>query len=173
MADAPFVDVPQPLSVTAESRRTDQIGLRRISDTATINATDGPLSVSGPGDISKWMAVPWQTDTASCRAGYSQTEFPSDPFIPTFWPSRVPNNVLTEAQWEIISQGENSATTEAERMAAFNTRPYWLRSLDFSKPYVDQITKMVSSFWRSGADSEAGTQRAGDAAGGLCRDTAA
>ena len=112
----------------------------------TINATDGPLSVSGPGDISKWMAVPWQTDTASCRAGYSQTEFPTDPFIPTFWPSRVPNNVLTEAQWEIISQGENSATTEAERMAAFNTRPYWLRSLDFSKPYVDQITKMVAHF---------------------------
>jgi hypothetical protein len=31
-------------------------------------------------------------------------------------------------------------------MAAFNTRPYWLRSLDFKKPYVDQITKMVSDF---------------------------
>ena len=59
---------------------------------ATINALTDPLSVSGPGDISKWMAVPWQTDTASCRAGYPGTEFPPDPFIPTFWPLRVPNN---------------------------------------------------------------------------------
>lgn len=33
----------------------------------------GPLSVSGPGDLTKWLAVPWQTDTASCRAGYSGT----------------------------------------------------------------------------------------------------
>ncbi len=110
---------------------------------ATVNASDGPLSVSGPGDITKWMAVPWQSDTASCRAGYPGTEFPSDPFIPTFWPSRVPNNVMTEAQYKTIT---NPATPPEERMAAFNSRPYWLRSLDFSKPYVDQITKMVSTF---------------------------
>jgi hypothetical protein len=31
-------------------------------------------------------------------------------------------------------------------MKAFNTRPYWLRSLDFSKPYVEQITTMISTF---------------------------
>jgi hypothetical protein len=89
------------------------------------------------------MAVPWQSDTASCRAGYPGTEFPSDPFIPTFWPSRVPNNVLTEDQYRVIS--DPNATPE-ERMAAFHTRPYWLRSLDFKKPYVDQITTMVSNF---------------------------
>jgi hypothetical protein len=110
---------------------------------ATVTASDGPLSVSGPGDISKWMAVPWQADTASCRAGYPGTEFPSDPFIPTFWPSRVPNNVMTEAQYNTIM---NPDTSPDARMAAFNTRPYWLRSLDFSKPYVEQITRMISTF---------------------------
>jgi len=110
---------------------------------ATINASDGPLSISGPGDISKWMAVPWQTDTASCRAGYPGTEFPSDPFIPTFWPSRVPNNVLTDAQYDII---RDPATSPEARMAAFNTRPFWLRSLDMNAPYIEQITKMVTHF---------------------------
>jgi hypothetical protein len=110
---------------------------------ATVNASDGPLSVSGPGDITKRMAVPWQSDTASCRAGYPDTEFPSDPFIPTFWPSRVPNNVITERQFEIMG---NPETSPADRMAAFNTRPYWLRSLDFAAPYVAQITKMVTHF---------------------------
>ncbi len=114
---------------------------------ATVTASDGPLSVSGPGDISKWMAVPWQADTASCRAGYPGTEFPSDPFIPTFWPSRVPNNVMTEAQFNTIM---NPDTSPDARMAAFNTRPYWLRSLDFSKPYVEQITKMISTFGELG-----------------------
>ena len=59
----------------------------------TVLAFDGPLSASGPGDITKWMAVPWQSDTDSCRAGYPGTPFPTDEFIPAFWPSRVPNNV--------------------------------------------------------------------------------
>ncbi|MFM9745580.1 LodA/GoxA family CTQ-dependent oxidase, partial [Streptomyces brasiliscabiei] len=33
------------------------------------------------GGVTRWMAVPWQTDTASCRDGYS-SEY--DPFLPTF-----------------------------------------------------------------------------------------
>jgi hypothetical protein len=124
---------------------------------ATVNASDGPLSVSGPGDITKWMAVPWQTDSASCRAGYPNTEFPSDPFIPTFWPSRVPNNVITEEQYRTITNPDTSPET---RMEAFNTRPYWLRSLDFSKPYVEQITTMISTFGDLGLilKREAGAQ---------------
>jgi hypothetical protein len=124
---------------------------------ATVNASDGPLSVSGPGDITKWMAVPWQTDSASCRAGYPNTEFPSDPFIPTFWPSRVPNNVITEEQYRTITNPDTSPET---RMEAFNTRPYWLRSLDFSKPYVEQITRMISTFGDLGLilKREAGVQ---------------
>ena len=114
---------------------------------ATVGASDGPLSASGPGDITKWMAVPWQTDTASCRAGYPNTEFPPDAYIPTFWPSRVPNTVLTEDEYRIVM--DTSQPLEA-RMAAFYHRPNWLRSLDFSKPYVDQITKMIHTFGELG-----------------------
>ena len=29
----------------------------------------GPLYFQAPGDLSRWMAVPWQTDTSSCRSG--------------------------------------------------------------------------------------------------------
>src|SRR6266540_4881195 len=53
----------------------------------------GPLHANGPGDITRWMAVPWQCDTASCRSGYDPDY---DPYLPTFWPARVPNHVLTE-----------------------------------------------------------------------------
>ena len=110
---------------------------------ATILSTDGPLSASGPGDISKWMAVPWQTDTASCRAGYPGTEFPVDTFIPTFWPSRVPNTVLSEASYKTVI--DTSLPLDV-RTAAFYKRPNWLRSLGLKKPYVEQITHMIDHF---------------------------
>lgn len=110
---------------------------------AIILSTAGPLSASGPGDISRWMAVPWQSDTASCRAGYPNTEFPSDPYIPTFWPSRVPNNVLSSENYKIVR--DKNAPLD-KRIAAFNDRPFWLRSLDFNKGYIDQITHMVHHF---------------------------
>ena len=51
----------------------------------------GPLYASSPGAFSKWMAVLWQADTASCRSGY-EPEY--DPYLPSFWPARVPNHVL-------------------------------------------------------------------------------
>jgi L-Lysine epsilon oxidase N-terminal/L-lysine epsilon oxidase C-terminal domain len=114
---------------------------------AAVMASDGPLSASGPGDITKWMAVPWQTDTASCRAGYPNTEFPSDPFIPTFWPSRVPNNILTEPSYQIVIDRSKPL---GDRIAAFYDRPYWLRTLGFEKPYVEQITTMVHQFGELG-----------------------
>jgi hypothetical protein len=114
---------------------------------ATVMAPGGPLSASGPGDISKWMAVPWQTDTASCRAGYSGTPFPPDPYIPTFWPSRVPNNILPEDKYKIVI---NTRKPLDERIDAFYQRPNWLRSLGLDRPYVEQITYMVHHFGELG-----------------------
>ncbi len=114
---------------------------------ATVLSSDGPLSSSGPGDITKWMAGPWQTDTASCRAGYPNTEFPPDPYIPTFWPSRVPNTILTEADYRIVIDQNRPMD---ERVTAFYTRPNWLRSLGLNKPYVEQITYMVHHFGELG-----------------------
>lgn len=84
---------------------------------------DGPLYAQGPGDVSRWMALPWQADTAFCRSGYAPTY---DPFLPTFWPARVPNNVLTEEDYAIAV--DPSQPREA-RLAAFRRRELWLRSL--------------------------------------------
>ena len=103
-------------------------------------ATDGPLAQSGPGDITKWMAVPWQTDTASCRAGHDAK---MDPYIRTFWPSRVPNHVPIEADYRIVVDPHRPVE---DRIAAFNRCLNWLRSLDLRAPYVSQITKMVATF---------------------------
>jgi L-Lysine epsilon oxidase N-terminal/L-lysine epsilon oxidase C-terminal domain len=99
-----------------------------------------PLSVfwNGPGDITRWMACPWQTDTASCRAGY---ESQYDPLIPTFWPARVPNTVLTEHNYTLVM---NTGLPREERLGAFNQRASWYRILGTS--YLDQIANMIRRY---------------------------
>jgi hypothetical protein len=105
-----------------------------------ISLPNGPL-LGGqlPGGITRWMAVPWQTDTASCRSGYLKTY---DPYLPTFWPARVPNQVLTQADYEIALDPEQPL---ADRLAAFARRASWLRPLG-SKSYTDQINNMIAHF---------------------------
>ena len=97
--------------------------------------TEGPLYANSPGDISKWMAVPWQADTASCRSGY-EPEY--DPYLPTFWPARVPNHVLAMDEYKRVI---DTQLPLKDRLEAFNTRSMWLRWLNGN--YTNQITQMV------------------------------
>lgn len=98
----------------------------------------GPLYAQGPGDISRWMALPWQGDTAFCRSGYEPTY---DPYLPTFWPARVPNQVLTEEAYQIVM---NTALPHEQRIAAYNHRPAWTRGLP-AEPVAAMID-MVAHF---------------------------
>ncbi|WP_051710676.1 LodA/GoxA family CTQ-dependent oxidase [Streptomyces sp. NRRL S-350] len=108
---------------------------------------DGPLYAQAPGDLTRWMAVPWQTDTASCRAGYEYGSGlgPYDPYLPTFWPARVPNHVLAEEDYEVVL---DTSRPLAERLAAFGKRRAWLRWLP--APYLANINAMVRDFGRLG-----------------------
>jgi hypothetical protein len=108
-------------------------------------ASNGPLAASGPGDITRWMAVPWQTDTSSCLAAY-QPEI--DDYLPAFWPARVPNDVLS---WENYQTVLNVLAPLGERQRAFVTRDRW-------QPYprwgqIDALThinQFVDQWWRYG-----------------------
>ncbi|MFF0416110.1 LodA/GoxA family CTQ-dependent oxidase [Kitasatospora sp. NPDC004745] len=110
---------------------------------------DGPLHAQGPGGLTRWMAVPWQTDTASCRSGYEYSSSlglgPYDPYLPTFWPARVPNHVLAEEDYDVVV---DTSRPMGERLAAFGTRRTWLRWLP--TPYVDAINAMVRDFGKLG-----------------------
>lgn len=105
----------------------------------TLSLPDGPLAGQVPGGITRWMAVPWQTDTASCRSGYQKTY---DPYLPTFWPARVPNQVLSRENYDIVM---DKAKPMSERLAAFANRAAWIRPLG-SKSYTDQINNMIHNF---------------------------
>ncbi len=97
---------------------------------------DGPLTGQRPGDISRWMAVPWQTDTASCRSGYEPSY---DPYLPTFWPARVPNQVLTPQSYAVVM---DTTLPLDKRLAAFAHRASWDAPLG-DGTYVDQINTMA------------------------------
>jgi hypothetical protein len=98
-----------------------------------------------PGDLTRWMAVPWQTDTASCLSGYDKTY---DPYLPTFWPARVPNHALTDAAYQIVV---NTKKPLGERLKAFANRTDWTAPLTVNNAsYIDQINNMVAHFDKMG-----------------------
>jgi hypothetical protein len=100
---------------------------------------NGPLAGQVAGGITRWMAVPWQTDTASCRSGYD-TQY--DPYVPSFWPARVPNQVLTRENYDIVMDTERPL---GERMAAFANRAAWIDPLGDTS-YTEQINNMIAHF---------------------------
>ncbi|WP_435240351.1 LodA/GoxA family CTQ-dependent oxidase [Streptomyces cucumeris] len=110
----------------------------------------GPLHAQGPGDLTRWMAVPWQADTASCRYGYESLAGLGpryDPYLPTFWPARVPNQVLTEEAFRTVNTPPSSETVD--RDAVFERRAVWLRGLT-GATNLQQMTQMVKDWPKLG-----------------------
>ena len=102
-----------------------------------------PCSAQGAGGVSRWMAVPWQADTASCRSGYDKTY---DPYVPTFWPAHVPNQVLSQRAYETVM---NEALPIDERLSAFAKRAAWIRPLG-NASYIAQINSMIRDIGQMG-----------------------
>jgi L-Lysine epsilon oxidase N-terminal/L-lysine epsilon oxidase C-terminal domain len=98
----------------------------------------GPLYAQMPGSISRWMAIPWQGDTAFCRSGYPPG---FDPYVPSFWPARVPNQVLTEDDYKIVM---DTTKPREVRLAALNNRLWWTRGLPTD--VVQAMMQMVAHF---------------------------
>ncbi len=98
-----------------------------------------------PGGVTRWMAIPWQTDTASCKDGYISDY---DPYLPTFWPARVPNNLLNQERYR---ETMDPRLSEETRKQAFAFRAFWLDDLplDGQEPtYTNLINSMVKYFDR-------------------------
>ena len=113
-------------------------------DQRTTLAPDGPLHGQSPGDITRWMGLPWQGDTAYCRAGYD-TDF--DMFLPTFWPARVPNNVLTEDDYKIV---KDETLPRSERITAYTRRASWYRFVDEAPTIPKRMERMIAIFGAQG-----------------------
>jgi hypothetical protein len=106
--------------------RSPQASVQDYGDQLTREAAlgaNGPLQGSAPGDLTRWMGVPWHSDVASCRAGY---ELSVSNVLPTFWAARVPNHVLREVDYKIVM---DKSRPMKERTAAFDRRIDWERHI--------------------------------------------
>lgn len=97
---------------------------------------NGPLNGATAGDLTRWMAVPWQTDTASCLSGYGF--FRTSPSLPTFWPARVPNNVLSLTDYKVVMNDKESPEV---RLSAFARRLKWFRMFANETRIAEMIKK--------------------------------
>lgn len=114
---------------------------------AVARSSDGPLSACVPGAVTRWMGVPWQTDTASCRSGY---EPEIDPFLPTFWAARVPNHVLREANYREVM---DINLPLAQRQQAFAERAPFFRNIDVPG-FLETLASMLEGWYRLGLVTE-------------------
>lgn len=116
-----------PFRIKQQEREPD-FGSQLDSEKAL--APNGPLNGSIPGGLTRWMAVPWQTDTSSCLSAYVPYV---DDYLPTFWPARVPNDVLAWDDYQLIMDTHESAVTRAEAFV-YTRRVKWLWGIRYVKP---------------------------------------
>ncbi len=159
MRNSKMYSKPFRLKHAPKKPKTDYLYYGSTLDSGVLGMSSGPiLGGQVPGGVTRWMAVPWQTDTASCRDGYT-TDY--DPYLPTFWPARVPNNILGEKDYH---KTLNTDLPLEKRRSAFSKRYFWLDDLplDGEDPtQTNQINAMVKYFdklaivqHRKGTDDE-------------------
>lgn len=106
----------------------------------------GVVESSGPGTLTWWMGVPWQTDGASCLSGYEiGTYLP----LPSFWAARVPNQVLSERSYR---RALDESLPLAQRMKHLFYRVDWLRY--FGPDYETRINDNVAKWDKLGIIAE-------------------
>lgn len=102
----------------------------------------GVVESSGPGTLTQWMGVPWQTDEASCLSGYDMgTYLP----LPSFWAARVPNQVLSERSYSRVMDANLPL---GQRLKHLYNRPDWLRY--FGPSYQTRINDNVAKWYKLG-----------------------
>jgi hypothetical protein len=135
--------LPYRLKILDGSPR-DDYGPELTGDMAT--GPGGPADGSGPGSLTRWMGVPWQTDEASCLAGYDLSTYLP---LPSFWAARVPNEVLSEKAYMRVL---DTRLPREQRLKHMSHRQFWLRDIDISNN--DRRRLMVTNWDKMGIVAE-------------------
>jgi hypothetical protein len=128
-----------------------------------LNGFQGTPSVLGPqkpGDLTRWMGLPWQCDAFSCQNvnfansanDNSSTEVSSDFPIATWWPALLPIDVLPQDFYLALT---NKALSAAERVKFFQNRVSWARGVagigyHANASYTNGLNRMVYLWDRMG-----------------------
>lgn len=107
-----------------------------------------PIGPQAPGDLTRWMGVPWQGDAFSCQSVLTAEGFPT----PVWWPALLPVDVLPEAFYQQLMRADLSPE---ERLRFYHSRVPWSRGaagigLHVEAGYTDGLRRMISLWTQMG-----------------------
>lgn len=109
-------------------------------------AKGGPYDGIAAGALTRFLGVPWQTDSASCNSNgdYSPSEFLS---MPTYWGARMPDQVLSEESFARIVDIEkiDKQGLRFQAIKHFSLRSDWLRDIR-DLDYYARIRRMTEQW---------------------------
>ncbi|MEA1053233.1 CTQ-dependent glycine oxidase GoxA [Lamprobacter modestohalophilus] len=116
--------------------------------TTAKNGETPPIGPQMPGDLTRWMGLPWQPDAFSCQRVVMQDDFPT----PVWWPALLPVDVLPEVYYEQMMREDLSAE---ERVKFFENRVWWARGVPgigyhANASYWDGIRNMIDMWQEMG-----------------------
>ena len=76
-----------------------------------------------PGDLTKWMGIPWQSDAGSCQAVFVEKQYP----VPSWWAANLPVYVLNE---DAYKQLQNPDILDETKLFIYANRLPWLHTTD-------------------------------------------
>ena len=150
----PPSDTPLPFRIAIGARQTlvQDVGLQLNPDNVfSGNAASGagaPIGPQMPGDLTRWMGVPWHGDAFSCQSVLSAEGFPT----PVWWPALLPVDVLPELFYDEMMRPDLSVE---ERLQFFHARVPWSRGaagvgLHVEAGYTDGLRRMIALWVRMG-----------------------
>ena len=149
-------DDEEPFRIAFKDREilSENMG-RLITPEETIPPVDGvhaeeyyPIGPQAPGDLTRWMGLPWQPDAYSCQGINFANDFPTL----VWWPALLPVDVFPEFAFNQISRAD---LTKEEKMAFVNTRVPWSRGgggigYHAEAGYFDGLNRMVFAWEQMG-----------------------
>ena len=130
-------DQPYRLKVVEEGEAI-QLDFGDLLTPEIAMSENGPCAINGPGSLTRWMGVPWQTDEASCLSGYTVSNYLP---LPSFWAARVPNQVLSEDGYLRMQAGN---VNTAQRLKHLDYRQDWMR--DIEDDHLKRLKNMVDEW---------------------------
>ncbi|MCX7362292.1 MAG: CTQ-dependent glycine oxidase GoxA [Alphaproteobacteria bacterium] len=143
-----------PYRIALATNRTPnlihELGLLLTPELAFRGLRDTPPAIAPqmPGDLTRWMGLPWQCDAFSCQQVVFENDFPNA----TWWPALLPIDVLPEAYYKALM---DPAQPAEQRMKFFANRVAWARGAagigyHAEASYSDGISRMIYLWERMG-----------------------
>lgn len=112
------------------------------------NGAPPPIGPQMPGDLTRWMGLPWQCDAFSCQQVLYGNDFPNA----VWWPALLPIDVLPEAYYRQVLRADLSSD---QRIKFFESRAPWIRGVagigyHAEASYTDGLSEAISAWSRLG-----------------------